>query len=133
MKRDIEVKRGLSSKRGFFLEIARAEKSLLSNTRYYEIKEEPTGDWRKWHACEHKVENLLRSRKEITIENLKKISPISKNCGASAFSLVILHLLTIVFGLISIMLSYFSLLSSLILFFVFCMSCFFIILTIETF
>lgn len=38
----------------------------------------------QWHACEHKVIRLLESELDINLENLKKMSRISPNCGCSS-------------------------------------------------
>lgn len=42
---------------------------------------------KKFHALEHKILNLLRFNKSITVKNLKKSSPIYDYCGVNILSL----------------------------------------------
>lgn len=40
---------------------------------------------KQWHGCEHKVINLLQSRRALTLENLSKTSRFSLRDGASYY------------------------------------------------
>lgn len=36
----------------------------------------------QWHTCEHKLYNLLKKQKGVTIESLKKVRKVSIDCGS---------------------------------------------------
>ena len=47
----------------------------------------------QWHACEHKVANLLNKDLDLTMENLKRMSRLHPYCGTQLASLLMLVLM----------------------------------------
>jgi|Deesub1362B_J571_1020462.scaffolds.fasta_scaffold19782_2 hypothetical protein len=46
------------------------------------FKEEIDPQLEEWHACEHKLVNLLAEKKELTLDNLKRASFFGSYCGS---------------------------------------------------
>lgn len=50
-------------------------------------------EFRRWHACEHKVIHLINKTPDLTLENLRKMKRLHGNCGSLLFALITLTLL----------------------------------------
>lgn len=49
-------------------------------------------EYRRWHACEHKIANLLNRGLELTLENLRNISQLHSKCSSQLGFPIILAL-----------------------------------------